>query len=65
MLVWDGSGNRGGRICRACNGTGRCHHCRGSGLKYYSGYGRPHTQDPCPWCHGTGVCRYCRGTGRR
>ncbi|MGC8777197.1 MAG: hypothetical protein ACP5Q4_00765 [Candidatus Caldatribacteriaceae bacterium] len=64
-MPWDSSRNFGRRPCNDCNGTGRCHHCRGSGLKYYPGYGKPLLNEPCPWCYGTGVCRYCHGKGER
>jgi len=53
------------RVCPYCNGTGRCRHCRGSGIHNYPGYGRPMTERPCGFCRGTGVCQHCRGRGVR
>lgn len=46
--------------CTACNGTGRCPVCHGSGR--YTSYG--YTQDPCSGCGGDGKCFHCHGSGK-
>jgi hypothetical protein len=52
--------------CSACNGTGKCPQCRGTGHLGYPGYGPVDTyHSPCIACQKSGVCRACRGTGQK
>jgi hypothetical protein len=62
--------------CRACNGSGKCPGCRGSGaighqqytyvgrsLANPSGYAFRPVWVPCSRCGGRKQCRHCGGTG--
>ena len=40
--------------CPACDGSGNCTLCNGSGTMY---------GDTCPRCDGDGDCNYCGGSG--
>jgi len=47
--------------CGMCNGTGKCKHCGGKGVRWnkYSD-----TWDACPYCNGAnGICKWCNGKG--
>jgi primosomal protein N' len=47
--------------CPACNGTGKCSDCEGTGNSTYYNYGSP---IKCSICNGTGKCKECNGTGK-
>lgn len=58
----EGGGNNGGNgsahhhECSACDGTGDCWNCYGSGTD-------PITRRKCNTCHGSGKCQICHGKG--
>lgn len=58
----EGGGNNGGsgsnhhHECSACDGTGDCWNCYGSGTD-------PITRRKCNTCHGSGKCQICHGKG--
>lgn len=63
----NGNGSSSGRICRGCNGTGRCTMCHGEGRYYvesgtYTG-NDTYTRHSCSSCGGSGQCRVCYGKG--
>lgn len=44
-------------LCRGCNGSGRCQHCKGSGWVN-------NNKSQCSLCHGSGTCVSCHGRGK-
>lgn len=58
----EGGGNNGGsgsnyhHECSACDGTGDCWNCYGTGTD-------PITRRKCNTCHGSGKCQICHGKG--
>lgn len=52
----NGSGTNHHHECKACDSTGDCWNCYGSGID-------PITHRKCNTCHGTGKCQICHGKG--
>ena len=52
-------------FCAACDGSGRCRDCGGSGQvsNYFAAESRFILQD-CLTCLGSGNCKWCYGTGK-
>ena len=51
------------RVCNACNGTGRCNYCCGTGHIGAANVYIKNASKSCTPCSSTGVCRVCKGTG--
>lgn len=63
----NGTSQPDGRLCRWCNGAGRCSYCSGTGKNVipngmYVGE-NSHVIRTCDQCHGSGNCRLCHGKG--
>jgi RecJ-like exonuclease len=52
--------------CSACNGSGSCTNCDGTGQTtfYMVGSTEPHYMT-CTWCKGSGKCGACGGSGQK
>lgn len=56
--------NEEAQVCGACNGSGACDTCGGTGELWIGATpGHPARVDLCYTCHGTGNCQRCGGTG--
>ena len=52
--------------CTACNGTGQCQQCKGTGRFGYPGRGPVENyKNPCVRCQSSGVCSICKGKGAK